>query len=121
METIKLHIDNITGEVYYSPNNEIETTIIEVVEVPEIEVKPLYTGKLYYIDGAFTTLFEVDANQVYGARNGCIEKLASTDYQVLKMMECQATGEALPYAASIYTDRQALRDRIAVLEGLLTP
>ena len=121
METLKLHIDNITGEVYYSPNEEIETTIIEVVEVPEIAQKELHTGKLYYIDGAFTTQFEIDPNQVYGAINGCKAKLASTDYQVMKMMEATATGEALPYSTSIYTDRKALRDRIAVLEGLLTP
>ena len=120
METIKLHIDNVTGEVYYSPNEEIETTIVEVEVLPEIEVKPLHLGKLYYIDGAFTTQFEIDPNQVYGAINGCKAKLASTDYQVLKMMECQATGEPLPYAVSIYTERQALRDEIAVLEGLLT-
>ena len=70
----------------------------------------LENGEYQYIDGSIE-------NEIERVK----DKLASTDYQILKMMECQATGEALRYSTSIYSERKALRDEIAVLEGLLTP
>ena len=120
MEKIKLYIDNATGEVYYSPSDEIATTIIEVDKVPEIETQALHTGKLYYIDGVFSTQFEVDNNQIYGAINDAKAKLADTDYQVLKMIEAKETGKPMPYSQSIYSEREGLRVEINTLEAMVT-
>ena len=119
METIKLHVDNVTGEVYYSPNKEIETTIVEVEKMPKIEKKKLYLGILYYVGGKFETRFTVDNNQVYGAINGLKADLQKTDYQVIKNMEASICGYNKPYETSIYYERQSKRDDINNLENLL--
>lgn len=45
-------------------------------------------------------------------------ELQSTDYQVIKCMEANLTGEELPYDISLlHTKRQAIRDKINELEG----
>lgn len=48
------------------------------------------------------------------------ERLAGTDYKVIKCMECSLLGEPLPYdAAELHEERQAVRDEINGLEGVL--
>ena len=45
-------------------------------------------------------------------------QLAETDYKVIKIAECAACGLPLPYdAEALHSERQALRDRINLLEG----
>lgn len=47
-------------------------------------------------------------------------KLADTDYRIIKSYECSMVGETSPYdLAALHADRQALRDRIGELDGLL--
>ena len=47
-------------------------------------------------------------------------ELAATDYQVIKSYEFALAGEKPPYdPAALHSDRQALRNRISELEGLL--
>ncbi len=47
-------------------------------------------------------------------------ELAATDYQVIKSYEFALAGEKPPYdPTALHSDRQALRDRISELEGLL--
>ncbi len=47
-------------------------------------------------------------------------ELAATDYQVIKSYEYELTGKKLPYdPTKIHSERQAIRDRIKELEGLL--
>lgn len=45
-------------------------------------------------------------------------QLAESDYKVIKIAECVACGLPLPYdAEALHSERQALRDRINLLEG----
>ena len=45
-------------------------------------------------------------------------QLAESDYKVIKIAECVACGLPLPYdAEQLHQERQALRDRINLLEG----
>jgi hypothetical protein len=45
------------------------------------------------------------------------EKLAATDYKVIKCAECQLLGEEMPYdVAELHAERQAIRDEINELE-----
>ena len=47
-------------------------------------------------------------------------ELAATDYQVIKTYEYEMTGKKSPYdITTIHADRQAMRDRITELEGLM--
>ena len=46
------------------------------------------------------------------------ERLAATDYKVLKNAEAQMAGDALPYnPVALHAERQPLRDEINRLEG----
>jgi len=46
------------------------------------------------------------------------EKLAETDYKIIKSYEYQLAGLELPYdVQELHTERQAIRDRINLLEG----
>ena len=46
------------------------------------------------------------------------EKLAETDYRIIKCYEYQLAGLELPYdVQELHTERQAIRDRINLLEG----
>lgn len=46
------------------------------------------------------------------------EKLAETDYRIIKCYEYQLAGLELPYdIQQLHTERQAMRDRINALEG----
>ena len=43
--------------------------------------------------------------------------LSATDYQVIKCIECLILGKGFPYdMEKLYTERQAIRDRIHLLE-----
>ena len=45
-------------------------------------------------------------------------QLADSDYKVIKIAECVACGLPLPYdAEALHSERQAIRDRINLLEG----
>ena len=45
-------------------------------------------------------------------------QLADSDYKVIKIAECVACGLPMPYdAEALHSERQALRDRINLLEG----
>lgn len=45
-------------------------------------------------------------------------QLAESDYKVIKIAECVACSLPLPYdAEALHSERQALRDRINLLEG----
>lgn len=45
-------------------------------------------------------------------------QLAESDYKVIKIAECVACGLPLPYnAEQLHSERQAIRDRINLLEG----
>ena len=45
-------------------------------------------------------------------------ELENTDYKVIKCMEAMLVGEEMPYdVTELHTERQALRDRINVLES----
>lgn len=45
-------------------------------------------------------------------------QLAESDYKVIKIAECVACGLPLPYdAEALHSERQAIRDRINLLEG----
>lgn len=45
-------------------------------------------------------------------------QLQESDYKVIKIAECAACSLPLPYdAEQLHSDRQALRDRINLLEG----
>lgn len=45
-------------------------------------------------------------------------QLAESDYKVIKIAECAACGLESPYdAEELHSERQALRDRINLLEG----
>lgn len=46
------------------------------------------------------------------------EKLASTDYKIIKCSEAQLVGEVLPYdIAALHAERQAFRDKINELQS----
>lgn len=45
-------------------------------------------------------------------------QLADSDYKVIKIAECVACGLPMPYdAEALHSERQAIRDRINLLEG----
>ena len=45
-------------------------------------------------------------------------QLAESDYKVIKIAECVACGLPLPYdVEALHSERQAIRDRINLLEG----
>lgn len=45
-------------------------------------------------------------------------QLAESDYKVIKIAECAACGLPMPYdAEQLHSERQAIRDRINLLEG----
>ena len=45
-------------------------------------------------------------------------QLQESDYKVIKIAECAACGLPMPYdAEALHSERQALRDRINLLEG----
>lgn len=47
-------------------------------------------------------------------------QLAESDYKVIKIAECVACGLPMPYdAEALHSERQAIRDRINLLEGEL--
>lgn len=61
---------------------------------------------------------ELAAMQRAAEVEGLKMQLAESDYKVIKIAECVACGLPLPYdAEALHSERQALRDRINLLEG----
>ena len=61
---------------------------------------------------------ELAAMQRAAEVEGLKMQLAESDYKVIKIAECVACGLPMPYdAEALHSERQALRDRINLLEG----
>ena len=56
-------------------------------------------------------------NKLYTEKLGLKSQIGDSDYKVIKCAECEAAGLPLPYDIdALHTERQALRDKINVIE-----
>lgn len=89
---------------------------------PQVEPGKIAVDTFNIVDGKVVQSWSIQAD--IEAVNAEIEtlkaSLAESDYQVIKCYEAKMVGDTLPYDIDkLHTDRQAIRDKINVLEAEL--
>lgn len=79
-----------------------------------------HTNVYYYIDNQIVLKRIVEPEYVRQQIGWLEDELKTTDYKVIKAYEASLIGGAVPYDFNqVHTERQAIRDKINELEGLL--
>lgn len=95
------------------PRNKIVVKKDEMQYINPSEEMVLADGWTEYVAPVPTEL-ELRAREIESLKR----ELENTDYKVIKCMEAMLVGEEMPYdVTELHTERQALRDRINVLES----
>lgn len=90
-----------------------------VIHNPMPPEKLFYNIVPLYEDGAgaITNVWQYTEMSATEKVNLLKSQLQENDYKIIKCIECQLVGEALPYDIDVlHTERQALRDQINALE-----
>lgn len=100
----------------WKPVDELDNDKLKADDGYIVRVKPYDAG------GRISYEYETvkDAGKVKREISALKEELDSSDYKVIKCYEASLTGETMPYdAATLHSERQAIRDRINELQGEL--
>ena len=107
---------NIEGNIVIPPHLEV----VEMDETRSDPDKPYHYKHYYYINDVVECRYILSADLLEKEINRLKKELTDTDYIVIKSYEATMTGLPIEYnMTDIHASRQAIRDEINNLEGLL--
>lgn len=107
---------NIEGDIVIPSH----LKIIDVNETRSDPEKPYHYKHYYYIDGEVECRYVLSSDLIETEIDQLKKELSATDYIVIKSYEATMAGLPVEYdMTEIHASRQAIRDEINHLEGLL--